>query len=111
MSIGFELNPYDPCITNKIIEGKQMMICFHVDNCKLSHYSSKVVDCMVTWLHQEIKSIFEDGSGKMTMSRGKVHQYLGMTLDYSVHGQVKVTMFDYISSEIWSPSGTQVRFI
>jgi len=36
MSIGFELNPYDPCVANKIIEGEQMTICFHVDDCKLS---------------------------------------------------------------------------
>jgi len=36
-SIGFELNPYDPCVANKMIDGKQMTICFHVNNCKLSH--------------------------------------------------------------------------
>jgi hypothetical protein len=32
----------------------------------------------------------------MTVSRGKVHKYLGMTLDYTVCGQVKITMIDYI---------------
>jgi hypothetical protein len=32
----------------------------------------------------------------MTVSRGKVHNYLGMTLDYTVCGQVKITMFDYV---------------
>ena len=32
----------------------------------------------------------------MKVSRGKVHQYLGMTLDYSTDGVVKVSMFDYI---------------
>jgi hypothetical protein len=31
----------------------------------------------------------------MTVSRGKVHKYLGMTLEYTVRGQVKITMFDY----------------
>ena len=35
--IGFEINPYDPCVTNKIIEGSQMMVCFHMDDCKISH--------------------------------------------------------------------------
>jgi hypothetical protein len=33
----------------------------------------------------------------MTVSRGKVHKYLGMTLDYTVCGQVKITMFDYVN--------------
>ena len=37
----FEMNPYDPCVCNKIIEGKQCTICFHVDNCKISHASQK----------------------------------------------------------------------
>jgi hypothetical protein len=32
----------------------------------------------------------------MTMSRGNIHKYLGMTLDYTVRGQVKITMFDYV---------------
>ena len=95
-SIGFEFNPCDPCVANKTIDGNQMTICFHVDDCKLSHKDSKVIDEMIDWLRQEYESIFEDGSGKMTVSRGKVHTYLGMTLDYSVRGQVKITMFDYL---------------
>jgi hypothetical protein len=32
----------------------------------------------------------------MTVSRGKIHNYLGMTLDYTVHGQVNITMFNYV---------------
>ena len=31
-SIGFEFNPYDPCVANKIINGNQMTIRFHVDD-------------------------------------------------------------------------------
>ena len=94
--IGFEINPYDPCMANKMIEGEQMTICFHVDDCKLSHRKSKVTDWMIEWLRDKYESIFEDGSGKMAVSRGKIHKYLGMTLDYTIYGQVKITMFDYI---------------
>jgi hypothetical protein len=32
----------------------------------------------------------------MTVSRGKIHKYLRMTLYYTVCVQVKITMFDYI---------------
>jgi hypothetical protein len=35
--IYFVINPYDPCVANTMIEGGQMTICFHVDDCKLSH--------------------------------------------------------------------------
>jgi hypothetical protein len=76
--IRFKLNPYDPCIViaNKMIKGKQMTICFHVDDCKLSHHVPNVMDHMIRWLRQEYESIFEDESGQMTVSRGKIHKYL-----------------------------------
>ena len=77
--IGFKINLYDPCVANKIIDGQQMTICYHVDDCKLSHRRSKVNDQMIKWLRLEYESIFEDGSGKMTVIRGKVQKYLGMT--------------------------------
>jgi hypothetical protein len=93
--IDFVINPYDPCVANKMIEGDQMTICFHVDDYKLSHRKTKVIDSMIEYLRQEYESIFEDGSGAMTVIRGKIHKYLGMTLDYTVCGQVKITMFDY----------------
>ena len=94
--IGFKIKPYDPCVANKIIEGQQMTICYHVDDCKLSHRRSKVNNMMIKWLRQEYESIFEDGLGNMAVSRGKVHKYLGMTLDYTVCGQVQITMIDFL---------------
>jgi hypothetical protein len=75
-SVGFKINPYDPCVANKIVDGTQMTICFHVDDCKLSHRSSRANNNIIDWLRQEYESIFEDGSGKMTVSRGRVHKYL-----------------------------------
>jgi hypothetical protein len=71
MDVGFIINPYDPCVANKIIEGKQMTICFHVDDCKLSHRKKKVMDTMIEYLREEYESIFEDGTGAMTVSRVK----------------------------------------
>ena len=93
---GFEINPYDPCVANKMIGDKQMTICYHVNDCKMSHVASTAVDDMIDWLRSKYESIFEDGSGKMTVHRGKVLKYLGMTLDYSVAGQVKISMCDYV---------------
>jgi hypothetical protein len=95
--IDFIINPYDPCVANNIIEFEEMTICFHVDDCKLSHHKKTVVDRMIGYLRQEYESIFEDGSGAMTVSRGKIHKYLGMTLDYIIPGQVKTTMLEYVN--------------
>ena len=36
-SLGYEINPYDPCIANKNINGKQMTICWHVDDLFVGH--------------------------------------------------------------------------
>jgi hypothetical protein len=102
MDIDFVINPYDPCIANKMIEGDQMTICFHVDECKLSHRKTKVMYSMIDSLRQEYESIFEEGSGAMTVSRGNIHKYLGMALDYTVRGQVKITMFDYVDEILTS---------
>ena len=35
--IGFSFNPYDTCIANQQINGKQHTIRFHVDNLMSSH--------------------------------------------------------------------------
>jgi hypothetical protein len=107
---GFTLNPYDPCVANKTVEGSQLTICFHVDDCKLSHRSPKVIDDIIDWLRLNYESIFEDGSGKMKVSRGKIHEYLGMTLDFTQPGVVRVTMFKYID-EIVTTSQPQHRRI
>jgi hypothetical protein len=80
--IDFVINPYDPCITNNMIEGEHMTICFHIDDCKLSHLKTKVMDSMIEYLRQEYESISEDGSGAKMVSRGRIHKYFGMNLDH-----------------------------
>ncbi len=47
---GFKLNPYDACMANKTVNSKQITICFHVNDCKISHESSKGVDTTIDWL-------------------------------------------------------------
>jgi hypothetical protein len=47
---GFRLNPCDPCVANKQVKGEQSTVCFHVDDCKISHLISKVVDKTIEWL-------------------------------------------------------------
>jgi len=47
---GFTVNPYDPCVVTKIINGKQMTICWHVDDLKVSHGDENEVTRIENWL-------------------------------------------------------------
>ena len=88
-SQGFELNPYDPCVANKMINGKQFTIVWHVDDLKMSHKDPKEVTKMIKWI--------ESKYGEIRAKRGKLHNYLGMVLDYQEKGTVKIIMETYIN--------------
>ena len=95
MEFGFKINPYDPCVANKQVDGKQMTVSWHVDDLKVSHVNSKHVDDFITWIKQTYGTI-----GEVKTTRGKVHQYLGMKLDYTVKRQVTIDMVDYVNKMI-----------
>ena len=35
--MGFEVKPYDPCVANRIVNGSQCTVVWHVDDLKVSH--------------------------------------------------------------------------
>jgi hypothetical protein len=92
---GYVANPYDPCVVNKMINGKQCTIGWWVDDLKISHVDSKVVDHVIDMLDEEFGK-----ETPMNKSRGKVHDYLGMILDFSEPGQLTVDMVEYIKTII-----------
>ena len=48
--IGFVFNPYDACVCNRIIEGKQHTVRFHVDDILSSHVNKEFNDNFHKWL-------------------------------------------------------------
>ena len=48
-NIGFEYNPYDPCVINRIKFGKQHTVGLHVDDIMSSHVNTKVNDKFKEW--------------------------------------------------------------
>ncbi|CAJ1947514.1 unnamed protein product [Cylindrotheca closterium] len=88
---GFVFNPYDPCVANKVVDGKQQTVRFHVDNLMSSHMDPKVNDEFAKWLNMKYGSI-----KACTIVRGKIHRYLGMTLAFLVKGKLKIRMDDYV---------------
>ena len=90
LGYGFKLNPYDLCVANKMVNGQQLTVCWHVDNLKSSHINPKVNDEFLQWIRDTFGQLRE-----VKMTQGPIHDYLGMTLDYSVPGQVSINMSHY----------------
>lgn len=88
-SIGFEVNPYNPCVANRIVDGKQHTVTWHVDDLKSSHVNPEVNRKFLIWLNEKYAN---DGIAEVKATFGKVHDYLGMTLDYNEPGVLKIDM-------------------
>ena len=88
---GFVINPYDWCIANMNINGLQCTIVWHVDDHNISHKCPKVIDEIIASLDSKYGK-----AGQMTIRRGKIHEYLGMTLDFSHAGKFVINMEGYI---------------
>ena len=90
---GFVVNPYDACVANKVVEGLLLTIVWHIDDIKVSHRKKEVLEDFVEWLDSK----YSNKKGKVTVSRGPRHLYLGMYLDYAKPGCLIVDMSDYVA--------------
>ena len=64
---------------------------WHVDELKISHKKSSVVDSIIRSLKEEYGKV-----GELTVRRGNIHDYLGMKLDFLDAGSFVVDMEDYL---------------
>jgi len=88
----FEVNPYDTCMANKIIDGSQMTIIWYVDDLKILHKNPDEVSKIIAWI--------ESKYGDIKPNCGKIHDYLGMTLDFSTPSVLHLSMKDYIENTL-----------
>jgi hypothetical protein len=95
--IGFVVNPYDPCVANRIINGKQHTVCWHVDDLKSSHVDPEVNNKFHEWLEMKYG---DKNLATVKAVRGTRHDYLAMNLDYGTSGKLKLDMVDYIKGMI-----------
>lgn len=91
--IGFEINPYDPCVANKMINGSQITVRWHVDDLMISHVDSGVINELI----RTIKDIYGENLAETT---GHIHDYLGMVFNYATDGEVHVNMKQYLDKVI-----------
>ncbi|EJK61698.1 hypothetical protein THAOC_17766, partial [Thalassiosira oceanica] len=82
-SQGFEINPYDPCVANKTINGHQMTVCWYVDDLYMSHMDRGAIEDFVRWLERTY--------GKLQVKIGDELEYLGMDLKFG-DGKVQLSM-------------------
>jgi len=89
---GFEMNPYDECVFNKMVDGAQCTILYHVDDLKVSHRDQSVIDDMASTINETFKTKTQS----LSVTRGNTHDYLGIGIDYSRKDCVTFTMYDYL---------------
>jgi hypothetical protein len=92
-SNGFVLSPYYSCVTNKVIHGKQMTICWHIDNLNVLHEDPQKVTAFGKFLNKMYRI-------SVLLHRGNVHNHLRMIFDYSHKGKVMVNTTEYIKNMI-----------
>ena len=69
----FEINPYDPCVSNNTVEGEQLRITWHMEDLKILLIDRRVVLDTIIWM----ESIYSDMHG----THVKQHEYLGMRME------------------------------
>ena len=92
MDLGFVLNKYDACVANRDINGSQCTVCWYVDDNKISHKDPKVVD----WVIEHLEKKFD----KMTVTRGREHNFVGMDIVLRDDGKFEVTMKEYLNESV-----------
>ena len=76
---------------NKVIIGNKCTVLWHVDNLKISHINKDVVLEIINLLEKEFRK-----EAPLTKNRGKVHKYLGITIDFLTPGKVIFSMLVYV---------------
>ncbi len=89
LAYGFVPNPYEPCIFNKTTEsGLQVTVTIYVDDVKISCKDPRAVDDVLEYLRSVYRTI--------SVKRGKVLEYLGMSLNFEEKGKVKISMANMV---------------
>ena len=89
---GYIMNPYDTCTFNKMVNGKHITVQFFVDDLHISCENMDTIVRLIKDLNQKFKTNFQE----LAVTKGKVHDYLGINIDYSNNEYVKFTMYNFL---------------
>ena len=82
---------------NRMFGKHQCTIQWHVDDLKISCKDPKAIEAIIKKLDKRYGK-----TSPLTITKGKIHDYLGMTIDYSIPDKVIFTMYDYVNEIIES---------
>ena len=88
-AMGFEVNPYDMCVFNAIVNGVQVTMAFHVDDLLITSIRDDALDEVIEGLKKEFVAV--------TVTRGSKHSYLAMNLEI-LKDEITVDMSGYLQS-------------
>ena len=86
-----------------MINGSQATVVFHVDNLKVLHKDPEVVKDILEKLddvHGMVMTTHGEEKTLLKWTYGKVHEYVGMTIDFTEKGKVIISMIDYIEDTV-----------
>ena len=96
--MGYTQNPYDPCVWNKGRHDDQCTVLIHVDDLMITCKRNSTINQLI----QHLKVKYDND---LTVTTGDIHSYLGITFDFSVEGQVRLSQKKYVDDLI-SETGT-----
>ena len=97
------MNPCDRCSWNKMVNQKQLTVIFHIDDLMMAHLHSSVVTEHVKLLDEVYGS-----QDPLTVSRGKIHVRLGMTIYFSLKVGASFYQYDFIS-KMWNEMPMELK--
>ena len=92
MDKGFELNPYERCVADKMMNSKQCSLVCNVDNNKVSHMEAKVVEYSINYL--------KNSFGELVVTGGNNHTFLGININIMEDKEVEIETKNIFLEEI-----------
>ena len=88
--MGFEVNPDEPYVWNKMVKGKQMTVVLYVDDLKVSFCEEDGNGELDVFL-SDLSNVY----GKLESNRDGVFDYCGINIDYGTRGVCKLSTTKY----------------
>ena len=88
---GFKANDYDPCVLNKIVNGKQITVVIYVDDLLITCKDEKTLNDFV----KDLESVFKE----VKLSNKDVLQYLGYEVKNNAD-KIEISMSKYLDDVI-----------
>ena len=98
---GYEKNKFDECVFQKFGDnGNRIYVAIYVDDIFTVATDKKMID--------ELNQLLEKEFGEMKKNRSKVHEYLGMSFDFSEASKVKINMKKFLNEVISESNITSI---